>query len=389
MGQRLIMPFQYTHIESGALNSQYYQHWGYQHYGWDLSGKIRGQEEDVYASGKGKVLAAGLDKKFGYVAVIRYYDVYNNKTKQVSDIIARYLHMSKLYVQKEDVINTSSRIGVMSGWGRTPTSYGIHLHIEFANNLSTPCKSGQCSSSNIIKSGSKTTMINPNQILNVGPNQEFVKFNGSWCTNEDMSIPRITNTVIESDTSTTPKYTNSMNKYSQKLILPVNNSLLVEDYSESHFGHEVKSTSNSKIVYASGKGKVIISGKDSLLGNVVIIKYNDVYDIKTNSYIDIIIRYYHLASVNVVKGRAVTKDTKIGIIGNTGNINDIRLCYEVDTDTKYPQYSPSIKKNSSIIKKGINSTINPSRVLFVKKSAPDNQSMQYSINIANKNYKEI
>lgn len=50
--------------------------------------------------------------------------------------------MSKLYVQKEDVINTSSRIGVMSGWGRTPTSYGIHLHIEFANNLSTPCKSG-------------------------------------------------------------------------------------------------------------------------------------------------------------------------------------------------------------------------------------------------------
>ena len=126
-------------------------------------------------------------------------------------------------------------------------------------------------------------MINPNQILNVGPNQEFVKFNGSWCTNEDMSIPRITNTVIESSTSTTPKYTNSINKYSQKLILPVNNSLLVEDYSESHFGHEVKSTSNSKIVYASGKGKVIISGKDSLLGNVVIIKYDDVYDIKTNS----------------------------------------------------------------------------------------------------------
>ena len=38
--------------------------------------------------------------------------------------------MSKLYVQKEDVINTSSRIGVMSGWGRTPTSYGIHLHIN-------------------------------------------------------------------------------------------------------------------------------------------------------------------------------------------------------------------------------------------------------------------
>lgn len=127
-----------------------------------------------------------------------------------------------------------------------------------------------------------------------------------------------------------------MNKYSQKLILPVNNSLLVEDYSESHFGHEVKSTSNSKIVYASGKGKVIISGKDSLLGNIVIIKYDDVYDIKTNSYIDIIIRYYHLASVKVVKGQTVTKDTKIGIIGNTGNINDIRLCYEVDTDTKYP-----------------------------------------------------
>lgn len=384
------MPFTKTHIESGALNTQYYQHWGFHHYGWDLSGKIRGQEEDVYASGKGKVLAAGLDKKFGYVAVIRYYDVYNNKTKQVSDIIARYLHMSKLYVQKEDVINTSSRIGVMSGWGRTPTSYGIHLHIEFANNLSTPCKSGQCSSSNIIKSGSKTTMINPNQILNVGPNQEFVKFNGSWCTNEDMSIPKITELTFES--SNTENKINSSpvsNINTQKLILPVNNSILVEGYSSSHFGHDVISKNTNRTIYASGKGKVITVGKDTNFGNVVIVRYDNVYDRQTNKSISVIIRYYHLASIAVVKGRIVTKDTKLGVMGSTGNVTTVRLHYEVDTDIKYHQYSPTATKSGSIIKKGTNTTINPSRVLFIKDSKPDYQSMEYDLSVIDKNYIKI
>ena len=387
MAQKLIMPFNISQIESGAMNTQYYQRWGYHHRGWDLSGKIRNIEEDVYASGIGKVIACGRDNKFGYVAVIRYYDVYNHKTGKVSDIIARYMHMSKLYISNGQMLNINSRIGVMSGWGVRPTSYAIHLHIEFANNLTSPCYSGQCSSSNIIKAGKTSTMINPNQILHVGPGQLFTKFNGSWCTNEDMSIPKISSTNFDVDIpkETLTENTTINNNY-QKLILPVNNSILTEGYSNSYYGHDVETTTNIKTVYASGKGKVITAGKDTILGNVVIIRYDNVFDKQSNKIINVIIRYCHLASITVAKNRTVTKDTKIGTIGKTGNTSKVKLYYEVDTDIKYPQYSPAVKKSGSIIKKGINTTINPSRVLFIKSTAPDKQSMEYDLSVIDRGY---
>ena len=65
--QRLIMPFKRQMMLCGYKNAEYKKHWGYHHYGVDIS-TIQGgagTDPNIYASGNGIVLAAGWDKKLG------------------------------------------------------------------------------------------------------------------------------------------------------------------------------------------------------------------------------------------------------------------------------------------------------------------------------------
>ena len=86
----------------------------------------------------------------------------------------------------------------------------------------------------------------------------------------------------------------------------------------THYGHDAISIKGDRTIYASGDGKVIRCGMDSICGNIVAIKYEKCLNEDTGKSQDVIIRYFHLASISVKEGQAVTKDTKIGVMGKTG-----------------------------------------------------------------------
>ncbi len=88
--------------------------------------------------------------------------------------------------------------------------------------------------------------------------------------------------------------------------------------------------------------------------------------------------YYHLEKIYVKAGQKITKDTRLGLYGNTGASTGDHLHIEIDTDTKYPNYTPQIGKNSGVLKSGTDSTINPTLALYVKSTAPDYQSVKNS-----------
>ena len=111
------------------------------------------------------------------------------------------------------------------------------------------------------------------------------------------------------------------------------------------------------------------------MGNVVVIRYNNC-QLKNGTTKDLIQRLYHLDRIDVVKGQSITKDTRVGLYGNTGKYTTgAHLHVEFDTDVNYPTYSPTLSSSSNIIKAGTDSTLNPAQVMYVKNSAPDYQSV--------------
>ncbi|MEW4286660.1 M23 family metallopeptidase [Priestia koreensis] len=172
----------------------------------------------------------------------------------------------------------------------------------------------------------------------------------------------------------------------QKLIQPVNDAYITagflnakyeQKFGFKHYGWDLTSSTSSRTVWASGKGTVLAAGYDNILGNTVIVKYPYAYIHATGSTKDLIFRYHHLASIGVSKGASVTKDTSLGKYGNTGKYSTgAHLHFEIDTDTTYYQYSPTLGSSSNIIKAGSSSTIlSPKKVLYTKVSSPDSQQI--------------
>lgn len=134
----------------------------------------------------------------------------------------------------------------------------------------------------------------------------------------------------------------------------------------AHYGWDVTSVDSPveverKKILALGNGTVKVVGLDSRVGNVVVIEYPDceLYDGSVKS---LVARCFHLASIIVKTGQAVTNETVIGIEGNTGT-GGIHLHVELDTDIKYPTYSPQVA-GGSIIKKGKDTSVDPANVFY-------------------------
>lgn len=173
----------------------------------------------------------------------------------------------------------------------------------------------------------------------------------------------------------------------QKLILPINQARITSGYKNpnykkqfgyTHYGIDMtdKARSNTTI-WGSGEGTVVEAGWSNSGGNVVIVVYKDC--LLTSGVVkDLVFRYYHLSSIKVKKGQKITKDTIIGNYGNTGASSGAHLHLEIDTDTLYPVYTPQISKDSGVLKRGTDSTINPTLCLYVKATAPDYQSITNS-----------
>ncbi len=181
---------------------------------------------------------------------------------------------------------------------------------------------------------------------------------------------------------------------SQKLILPINNCKLTASYKTdayrnkfgiTHYGADLISLESkpdgtrNRTVYASGDGVVVGAARDNVVGNVLIVRYNNVVYWPLETTMDIVIRYFHLASINVKLNDKVSSDTVLGIYGNTGSLKmDPHLHIEVDTDVNNPTYSPTVKSSNFI--KGTaysandKTMTNPLEWLYVKEAPPDNQS---------------
>lgn len=174
----------------------------------------------------------------------------------------------------------------------------------------------------------------------------------------------------------------------QKLILPINNARLTASWKTSayyskfgfaHYGVDMVSTIGNTILYASGDGEVVAVGPDSVVGNVVAVKYYDALHRPSWRSWDVIFRYFHLADKLAKVGQKITKDTVIGHYGNTGSIPmALHLHIEADTDIKYPVYSPTVLNSSFLRGRSLGANdktmSNPLEWLHCKTSGPDKQT---------------
>lgn len=173
----------------------------------------------------------------------------------------------------------------------------------------------------------------------------------------------------------------------QKLILPINRARITAGYKNqqykkmfgyTHYGVDMTDRDKKNItVWGSGDGEVVEAGWSDSGGNVLVILYKDCL-LKDGTIKDLIFRYYHLEKIYVEKGQKITKDKKVALYGNTGASSGAHLHLEVDTDILYPCHTPQISKNSGVLKRGTDSTINPVECLYIKTTAPDLQSVSDS-----------
>ena len=133
---------------------------------------------------------------------------------------------------------------------------------------------------------------------------------------------------------------------------------------------------------------MLAAGRDSIFGNCAVVLYKDVYIHETGETKDLIARCYHMADVPLVKkGDKITTKTRIGTIGTTGKYSSgVHLHLEFDTDTKNPMMVPGLSGYTSMFQKGVDSTINPVGVLYVKPTAPDNQTVSPNADYYNRGF---
>lgn len=158
----------------------------------------------------------------------------------------------------------------------------------------------------------------------------------------------------------------------QNLVIPFKKSMMLCGYKNAnykeawgypHYGVDISTiqggAGDDHNIYGSGNGTVVAVGKDNSLGYGVAILYKDCANRYGTESVDIIARYMHMKSISVKTGDAVTVNTLIGVEGKEGT-EDYHLHFEMDTDTKYPTYSPQVSKGHTFWKKGTDSTLNPS-----------------------------
>lgn len=197
--QKLILPFKKNMFICGYKNKMYKKQWGYSHFGVDITATqgIEFHEFDrtIYGSGRGYVVDCGYDNSGGNIVIVRYKDVFNHKTGEISDLVARYMHLAKIYVSPSDTVTPDTRLGEE---GTTPNTT-IHLHIEFDTDLKFPYHSPQVSSKddhktrpqgNVLKHGIDTT-VNPSYIFHAVEDRAIIApvFNPSYLNKEDFDIP--------------------------------------------------------------------------------------------------------------------------------------------------------------------------------------------------------
>ena len=172
MSQYLFYPMMDAYISAGYLSDAYRKGYGYPHYGMDFDER-GGKGFDVIAGGSGVVL--GTEKNansIGGVVVIQYNDVYNPTTKKVQDLIARYLHLAEIKVQKGERVTAYQPIGHVSGSHKWWNHVHLELDTDTAYPFNTPQVSEGASRLLVRYPATAATLLNPAAILVVGKKQK-------------------------------------------------------------------------------------------------------------------------------------------------------------------------------------------------------------------------
>lgn len=169
----------------------------------------------------------------------------------------------------------------------------------------------------------------------------------------------------------------------EKAILPLNNARITAGYKNVlyrqemgfvHFGTDMADVNHKDVsVYAPFKMKIVPVGYDNLMGgSLIAVSVNpiDVHYGPKRGARRLVVRMAHLAKTYVKAGDIVApEDAKIADYGSTGiHGNTPHLHVELDTDIKYPTYSPTLSRSSNIWKAGRDSTVNPMDVFKVDAS---------------------
>lgn len=167
----------------------------------------------------------------------------------------------------------------------------------------------------------------------------------------------------------------------QRLVQPINKAVISASFNnlnyEKKFGYKHWGVDMYGEIQAwcQGDGIVAATGTDKTYGNFVVIVYPDVENFDT-----VVATYCHLASIGstIVNGNFVTKDSKLGIVGKTGNATGVHLHIEMrlwEGDRKR-MISPFKTQNFS--KDIAAAWFNPLKCMYCKTNMPDYQTRQFA-----------
>ena len=142
----------------------------------------------------------------------------------------------------------------------------------------------------------------------------------------------------------------------QLLIFPIDDGVIIAGYRNPtyfdkngypHYGIDLVAVSGRAEVIASGIG--IVLGTEfcnNSLGNIAVIRYDDVFVPQSGEIISLIARYYHMDSIMVDKDDLVAPGQAIGSIdGSHEQYHHIHM--ELDADVQFPFHTPQVAQSSS------------------------------------------
>jgi hypothetical protein len=163
----------------------------------------------------------------------------------------------------------------------------------------------------------------------------------------------------------------------QLLISPIRDGFITAGFDNDtyfekngyeHYGVDLSSVGLTDVLSV---GNCVVLGTESCdnsLGNIIVIKYDDVYIPQTGEVVSLIARYYHLLTSSAKTGDVVTVGQLLGNIDITHKwYHHVHL--ELDTDLDYPFNTPQVAEASSVLLKrypaDIESMIEPMDVLVL------------------------
>lgn len=153
MAQYLYWPFKKPVLSASWQHPYYRNYWGYDHFGFDCGSDEAGYT--VLAPASGKVLDAGWDNNLGNCLVLLLPDVLDHNGNS-RDRICRMFHLKSFHVRKGQTFNVGDKLAEYGNTGRG--NWGVHLHIEFDNDLNYPYHAPGVAGSNMIKKGTISTV---------------------------------------------------------------------------------------------------------------------------------------------------------------------------------------------------------------------------------------